>query len=517
MANIKLDVEGGNNSNDGSSFAQRVATLTRASELIGPGDQLQLMASPAPNSLGVNGTFVRGSTKITLASAVTQLLFAGSASGTVSSNVTYTSTTTRKSSTAYAQIAIGSSFTTGKAWYYDFGATDLSGYQQLSFWIQMTTGTLAANLSFRICSDATGDVSVNTFTIPACGATNQWHRVTIPLGGAMSSSARTLALYVDSDQGAQTVIIGNINACKAAGTGELHLKSFIGKHDSLGAGGDDSETWYPIRAIEGTTVTLDLQNSSSAGSTTNGRFWGDSETVTAYSMVPCWLPVTNAATDNYLFAAGTSGSRITVSGGWNRTDMSTQTGKTWLAIQSAPSNVGVTVMSSNIDISDVHFGLFTGALSLAGESISINTHCVNGASAVVIGASNEVGLTMTNPANSISLGGVGHEIALTLHSDSTNVSVANLCVGSELLMSGVFGQITASPNQTADHVIRRNMANVFASSDGDDINISSLYGCTQQAQKFNRSTGVVKNTDGSTLHTFTISTDDALEPVEEIS
>jgi len=75
-------------------------------------------------------------------------------------------------------------------------------------------------------------------------------------------------------------------------------------------------------------------------------------------------------------------------------------------------------------------------------------------------------------------------------------------------------------NAIADHVLRRNQSNVEASSNGDTLALSSVYGAVQQMQEASASgtTLTVKKTDGSTtLGTKTLATDAAADPVTGVS
>lgn len=62
MSTFYLDYEGGNDAADGLSFANRWKTLTTGATAarIAPGDTIRIMGSPAPTSLGVNGTWTDG-------------------------------------------------------------------------------------------------------------------------------------------------------------------------------------------------------------------------------------------------------------------------------------------------------------------------------------------------------------------------------------------------------------------------------------------------------------------------
>ena len=69
MATYFLDYEGGNDANDGLSFANRWKTITAGATAarIAPGDTIKIMGSPDPTSLGINATWTNKSATVTLA------------------------------------------------------------------------------------------------------------------------------------------------------------------------------------------------------------------------------------------------------------------------------------------------------------------------------------------------------------------------------------------------------------------------------------------------------------------
>ena len=438
MATLYLDLEGGNDANDGTSFANRKKTLAGTSAIAQPGDTVRIMASTAPNSLGVNGTFAKGSPTITLASAVNTTIDNGESAWTASANVTCTTSTTRKQGATSASIAVAAGFTTGLAAYKALGSTvDFSGYQQISFWFQQTAGTLGG-FDIKLCSDNAGATPVDTFSIPAAAILNGWNRVTINLGAAMGASIQSVAFYVTADNGAQTYLLDNIVACKAPGTGELSHKTLIGKANSLGAGGDDSETWYAIRAIEGTTVTLDLLNSSNAGSTTNGFYFGTSETVTAYSLFPSYLPANVLQTDVIWSSTGTDVSSMIISGGWNRTDMTTQTGTTWIALVCQPSSVVQVLINSNyLSFSDVHFVGFLSSVTFVGNNCVIGScHVISAQAISLSGQLNTWEVTTSNTTSNTAIQGFLNTISLSMYTSSSGIGVsASALLASEITIS----------------------------------------------------------------------------------
>lgn len=78
---------------------------------------------------------------------------------------------------------------------------------------------------------------------------------------------------------------------------------------------------------------------------------------------------------------------------------------------------------------------------------------------------------------------------------------------------------SANCNKIADHVLRRNQANVEASANGDTLDVESLYGDIQARQNasLSGSTLTVKKTDDTTLGTLTITTDPNALPVSAIA
>jgi len=145
-----------------------------------------------------------------------------------------------------------------------------------------------------------------------------------------------VALYVLADPGATTVRIDNIIACQAPGNpGALSLTSLVGKNIA-------GDTFYPIQSINGTTVILGAGLSTAAGSPGLRGYAGTTSTQSLYRREPLIIPTNGSSTTSsfgVITNSGTEGHPIKFSGGWNRTDMSTQTGETWISMNSV-NNVG---------------------------------------------------------------------------------------------------------------------------------------------------------------------------------
>ena len=334
MAIFYLDPEDGNDANDGSTFANRWKTVVSGATgaRIAPGDEIRMIASHPKKDSGINATFTNSSGTVTLDSALNTLITDCESSWTASANVTCSTTTARRSGSFAATINIATAFSTGKAAYFDLGSNqDYSAYQGISFWLSIAgTFITAGMLEIRLCSDAVGDVAVDTLPLPTCNhaSSTMVMPIYIDKGSALGASIRSIALYVAtnvSDVFTLNLTLDHIITVKAKGsspTDNLNLTSLI----SAGENGP----WYPVRIINGTTVTLD---NHSAGTNSAVRGWvGTTGSYDLWLWQPLRYPQTASVLSTELTVqdSGVAGLPITFSGGWNRSDMSAQTGETWL-------------------------------------------------------------------------------------------------------------------------------------------------------------------------------------------
>jgi hypothetical protein len=535
MATYYIDYEGGNDANDGLSFANRWKTMTNGATAarIAPGDEIRIMASPDPTSMG-NATWTGGgrpaaisiasSTNatpivittatahglttgdyVTVASHTTntnangvwrvgttpsatefQILQmdgsnttgngVGGATGTVTkannlvvktasplvknialcgglaqkpawtgtvNSPTGNLTSTYKEGYSCGQFSITAGFTTGKAAYYTLPASlDLSAFQQVSFWVQQSAGTLGAagSVYVALCTDTIGNTVAHTCNIPVIGALNTWQPVTVDLGTNLNSAIQSVAFYVATDNGSQNFYIDNIIACKAASSADsVSLTSLISKSDGTG-----DESWYPIQSINNDVIMIANQNSNNSLSVAIMGYSGTTETVTSYKRETIKVDpqaTTTAAGLNVVTDSGTAGNLITYSGGWNRTDMSTQTGVTWLDGQNGHS-YGINLTSVNY----ISLDCINACRYNAGLQVSTATNITIG-SMYVIATSNGVSFNASSSAfnitniwsnnnNTFNLSGIGHNITnIKLVSNNTNgglsfASTRNSYIGS---------------------------------------------------------------------------------------
>lgn len=361
MANLFVDFTGGNDSNNGSSFANRVKTITSgitAARTVG-GDVIRIMKSEDPVSLGINATFTNLSDTVTLASALTTNIYASGA-WTASANVTCTTSTTRKEGATSTSNAIASGFTTGLAAYYATGTLDLSAYNKVSLWIRPSAGVASGVLSISLCTDTAGATPVHTFTINQALASSQWTCLTFDNGSALNSAIQSIALNCISDPGTVTVLIDNVIACNA-----LTLTSVIGLSSS-----STSCDFYPIKSINGTTIKLDIGAPADASATARG-WYGTTTTATCYKIEP----IRPSNLYNTVQEAGTSAlSRSIYSGGWNTTDMSTQTGLTFIDTGDS-GGVALTCGQSFLDFENIVTVRGTSGFSMSAVAHQKYTNC----------------------------------------------------------------------------------------------------------------------------------------------
>lgn len=305
----------------------------------------ELKNADGTNSVGIGtgsaGTARRiNNMRVLLASALTANVAVNGNQGTktnwtASANVTCTVTTADNREGGECQsIAIAAGFTTGLAAYVPTGTINLSAYKQLSFRWKQTVGTIpaAGGVRLRLCSDAVGAVPVDTFDVPLIGALNVWQAFTVNKGSALGASIQSINLDVVTDNGAQTFLIDNIIAVKDATSADsLSNTSLLSKNT-----GD--ETWFALQSINGTRLMLDSNTIARpigvGGSSLQRGYSGTTATVTTYKRETVKTTMAAAATsagaDTTLQDSGTSALPIAISGGWDRTAMTSQTGETFL-------------------------------------------------------------------------------------------------------------------------------------------------------------------------------------------
>lgn len=308
---------------------------------------------------GASGTTrLRNNTVIRLASAVTaNIASTGNVGGgrtawVQSSNVvTSLNTSDFQEGDCSDSIAIAAGFTTGKAAYKATGTLNLNQYQQISFYIKQTAGTatIDGDISLRLCSDTIGDTVVHTFNIPGVALINQWLPFTIDLKTNLNSAIQSIALYVDTDRGAQTFLLSNIIACKASSSNDsLTLQSLVGKNTN------DENWWCGIQSINGTRLLLSNSTRVIPTSASNRGYFGISETTSLYKRETIKTPILTSDSQTAISwnRSGSLNNPIFIKCGYNRNDMTLQNSITFFDGLNS-TGVGLVFARSFFDLSNL--------------------------------------------------------------------------------------------------------------------------------------------------------------------
>lgn len=331
MATWYVDPEGGNDSNGGTSFANRVKSFNAFTPAAG--DSVRIIASPSPWSIG-SATWTDNSGNITLAAAVNLTLdnMQATTGWVAGTNVTIAaSASNRRYGSNQLLFTLSSSFVAGALIAYKaVSALDLSSFSCLSALFGWnTTPQSTTNISIALCSDSAGATPLVTLSgdqfIASAGVNNTSNQFENG-GSALPSGINSIAIYASGStkpfSSSGSFFMSNLIACKAMNAAN-HLShiSVIGKKTT------GEPEWYPIQYIDGTTVNLGWTGdvNRSGGSK---AYRGTTETVTTYAQVG--LRTRMNSTTKAVKTSGTATSPITWTGGWDRTAMSSQTGQSWL-------------------------------------------------------------------------------------------------------------------------------------------------------------------------------------------
>jgi hypothetical protein len=234
------------------------------------------------------------------------------------------------------------------AYYATGSALNLSGYQQVSFWVQTSVALASGALSLNLCSDTGGATIVDTLTLSVALNANKWTNVTINHAAALGSSIQSISLVANSSVASTNIYIDDVVTCNAvSAAGCLTLGTLISP---------DNVNWYPVQSIDGTAVYIDAQSTTAA----NGApgFQGSSGSTTFYMLQTTEKSNGNASTvfAQTFSANGTSSAQTIVSGGWDQTAMTTQIGWTTIdMIDWTASGVNLTGTTGYVTVDHCNF------------------------------------------------------------------------------------------------------------------------------------------------------------------
>jgi len=349
MAIYYLDPAGGNDANDGLSFANRWRTIGGGptAARVAPGDEVRFIESPAPTLIG-SCTWTNGARTITVPSGVVKLIDALSVNTgwVVATNVTLNAASgTRLIGATAVNIAVAPAFTTGKLAHKPL-TMDLSGFQQVNVWMRTSVAFAGGSLFLDLCSDATGDAPIVSVPMTDSGNTSAWFAALASHTGSIGT-INSIALRATADPGNATIFVNNLWASKAPGSAdEITLATMVSKTSyttSPPLRGSGSKTGQePLLGVMGvlsdTSVVLNRNSSQDNGLDAVGRGYdGATETVATYAH-QC-RPFTEARnwTPN---ESATEASPAVWTGGWSATDMATRTGMTRYMLSSRNYSAG---------------------------------------------------------------------------------------------------------------------------------------------------------------------------------
>ena len=331
------DPRNGNNANDATSFANRIKGWVSGftSGRVAAGDECRWIASPRGTLTGCSIT--KGASVLTVPAGNHQVITLGNTTTgwTARTDITVGTSTTRAHGSTSVSLTPATAFTTGEMAYFDLGAsTDLSAFSAI-FVLQRVVGSITASYSLNLYSDS-GTTLIRSIPILGEPATLATHSFWAPRmfgdGAALPNNVRSIGISISADPSTTVILINNLVACHDQGVTPNSITPW--SRFATTANLTDLFRWDHDSALHNcglflsdTTLRLAHVPTAAAGSTT--YVWPHatltSGTIEMWHGWPHDLAIANANDQQIVPRAGTSESAIVrFTGGWNRTNMSTQ-------------------------------------------------------------------------------------------------------------------------------------------------------------------------------------------------
>lgn len=322
-----IDPEGGNDANTGLSFAQRWKSFAPTStHAPAANDEYRVMASRAAQNLGL-GAWVDNQDYVTLTTPPFQVVSTGedlwtAVTGVVTELWPYTSSEyTLAAVVSTNRITVNGSTTTGKIAYLALASTlDLSAYTHLSvLTMKDFSSVLLPNVVLNLCSDAVGAVPLVSLPLEFMNARGYPQLLTNG-GAALPSGINSISLSLSAAPGGtfRKIYFEGLVACKGPDD-PLHIShsSLISKQTA------GAPEWVAVRGFRsGGKVYFGYRSQYTT------RVWrGDTETLDTWVRTPTRPKWTVSSSWNFTNIRD----GVKISGGWDRTDMSTQADVTWVS------------------------------------------------------------------------------------------------------------------------------------------------------------------------------------------
>ncbi len=349
MPTYFIDPVGGNDANDGLSFAGRWRTINGGptAARMAPGDELRFIESPAPTLIG-NCTWTTGASarSITVPAGTVRLIdsLAVNTGWVAATHVTLNAASgTRIIGAAAVNFTVGTAFTTGKLAHKPL-TMDLSAFHQVNVWFRTSVVFSSGSVVLDLCSDATGDVPIVSVPFTDPGVTTAWFAGIAAHTGNIGT-INSIALRATADPGTPIISINNLWASKASGSAdEITLATMVSKTAYTtapplrGAGTGDEPLLGVMGVTSDTAVVVNRSGNQDNGVDVSGRGYdGAAETVATYAHQCFPFAEARNWTPN---EAGTATDQTVWTGGWSASDMATRTGMTRYMLSSRTYSAG---------------------------------------------------------------------------------------------------------------------------------------------------------------------------------
>jgi hypothetical protein len=349
MTVFYIDPENGDNSKDGQSFANRWKSFGPSVNFPSViGDEYRIIASPQPVLLG-NGTWEDNKDFVITPTVLTKLLDAGETLYTtqVSNNLGKWIVVVDKDGPSptnpgviltvpdaliaarhlFTYISTGQGSATGVVAWRDLGVvTDLSAFTHLSFlYTEQNNSQPMPSITLNLCSDTAGLVPVRSFTFTPTRGRKQG--ILFGDGTPLPANVRSLSWSIPTaPQGNYSWSFQNLFACYApSDVRHISHKTIISRQT------ENEPEWLPIRGIVNDKIYIGGIRHSNGEDLTFRNWRGPTGSAALWAMQTLQFKGIN----KYDSQLATDANVITVSGGWDRAAMDTQSGVSWIDGQDA--------------------------------------------------------------------------------------------------------------------------------------------------------------------------------------
>lgn len=321
-----LDPENGDDTKNGLSFANRWKTLRNCQTTPAvDGDEFRMIASKDHYSLG-SSLWVDNTEFVELDVANIRNI-TSEGTGWIAHNNTDVNTSERDLTSSTCNLGPVTMFYNtkdnynGRLAYKTLAAPlDLSAWTHMSFLLS-TGDSWPIDLTVKLCSDALGTVPVASFDL--AGVRSYKFPALVTSGGPLPAQVRSIAIHTKGVllRSFTLFAVENFIACTGPGAAD-HLSHGV----IISKMSEAEPEWLPVRGIVGKKIYIGPSRRTGANAPYFRTWRGTGGPATCFALQPIKLRWLNRY-DNKLNAYDLS---VSFTGGWDRGDMATRTGVTWL-------------------------------------------------------------------------------------------------------------------------------------------------------------------------------------------